>query len=912
MPAPASDAIASDVGHGALGLRYGLRPFRDLLSETVGQRHLWVEMRPKTLVSAWTSDGGGLYHATGGVAETFDGLTLPVVGVRTLTETLVRYEAGRVLVAGTYSWSESTHALYVYLTAGASPASTTVVAELGVHVGSHGVVHPILGPDRLTNGTLEAWTGTVPDGWSHSETAGVTLDKTMSDPLQGEYAACLTFTAAVGPAGADLYQDFTTLVAGQVYRISGAYRSSQPNLFAHLAVWDTAAAFLSSDGRTMSGIYAMSDSSAVEWRRFAFDFVCPSWATVRVQVTARTPAGTQSGTVDFDDVKLQHVQRYAYHEPLLSADSVPTIEAARADAFWGEMSSALGSLSPLNGGGRLEPLIAAYDWLGADAIVRVGGRFQLGGNETLIEDCPIIATGKLGAPTVTDSGVTFDLEDDRKVLALTLPLQRYQDLGAIGIIAADLGRYRPLLWGQKENIRAVRVSKAGPGANLGLGIYEVFSTADAATYTQPTTGLVELHSYVDETAATEQNPLRRKVLVGPSGYDPPTGWFSLQEDVRIIEVVAGENDFLDFSIGGTPYAAVVAPGLYWWAASELGTTIRTSLNAVAGAGTFVTLPSYDLSAGGKVTIAKAAGTFAVLTGTGANKDRSLWPELGFTSSADVAAAASQTSDTGMFVDCDTQHILRLTSEGFVDDVSGTYTGTGYLNVALAPDIAHFILRVLLKVPAASIDTASFVAARATSPRTCSLYVGTSRTVAELFAQLETTGDMDIALEGGVWYCRPRDTSTPTGTPSLVDADFLSFESYYDPDDLYQTVTLAYDESADGDSWRAGQEVWPAVGLRHGRANERTFETCLRDEAEATTSPSSRLQEITVQAWTKRRRFRFSTKGKALQVPVGGKLLLTRTKGLDTTGALSGLLVRVLSKRDDWARWVSDVEAIEVI
>jgi hypothetical protein len=187
--------------------------------------------------------------------------------------------------------------------------------------------------------------------------------------------------------------------------------------------------------------------------------------------------------------------------------------------------------------------------------------------------------------------------------------------------------------------------------------------------------------------------------------------------------------------------------------------------------------------------------------------------------------------------------------------------------------------------------------------------------------------MDLVLRGGIWYCLTRDTTTPAGTPDLVDADFLSFESRYSPDDLFGTVTLTYNEAPDGGDpinvsranigYRSGSrtemgEVTDAtVALRHGRPDQRTFATCLRDAADATTNPA-RLQEIAAQASTKRRRFSFSTKGKALHVPVGGKLLLTRTRGLDATGALSQVLVRVLSKRDDWARWVSDVEAIEVV
>ena len=102
MPVPASDAIASDIGHGELGVRYGLRPFRDLLSETVGQRHLWVELRPKKLLATWTSEGSGIYSKA--VAETFDGVTLDVVGVQTLTETLARVETTSP-VAGKFYYS---------------------------------------------------------------------------------------------------------------------------------------------------------------------------------------------------------------------------------------------------------------------------------------------------------------------------------------------------------------------------------------------------------------------------------------------------------------------------------------------------------------------------------------------------------------------------------------------------------------------------------------------------------------------------------------------------------------------------------------------------------------------------------------------------------------------------------------
>ena len=949
MPVPASDAIASDVGHGALGIRYGLRPFRDLLGETVGQRHLWVELRPKKVLpsNGWTLSGSMYYQAVG---ATIDGVPAAVVGVRTLTETLAHGRPETTLAAGQWavtvpggSWAS--HNVWVRLTGDANPASTIVVVELAVSVGSHGVVQPILGQDMLANGDFEAWTGTALDGWTLvNSDANIAEAKTTSDPLRGSYAARFTGTAAT--AWEAWYQD-VDVIAGLTYRLSGAYRHSNAELVPELTIHHVSdSVFMQLNGRDATLAPATILGERVEtpdWRRFIFDFQVPApWTTVRVTFYAAVKSGTQTGTIDLDDFRFQNIQRYAYHEPLLSAESLPTIEAARSDSFWGEMSSALGSLSLLNGGGRLEPLIAAYDWLGADAIVRVGGRFQLGGNETLIEDCPIIATGKLGAPVVTDSLVTFDMEDDRKLLQRTLPLNTYNDLGPMVAQAqVDKGRSRPLLFGTKTAMRPVRTDKrgSGDGDRLGLGIYEIADMTDAYSGAGSKLGIVTgVVSYIDETAATKRDSQRGKTFGNPSGLDDTTGLFSVNEDIRIIEVVAGKNDYLDISMAGVPYAAVITPRLYWWADAFLGNEIRDALNAAVPGSPFLS-PAYSLDTGGKVTVSSSSA-FAILTGTGANRSRSLWPALGFTSSADVGAATDQTSDTGMFVDCDSQHILRWNGKGFKDDVSGTYTGSASAAIEKAPDIARFLLRVILGVPASAIDVPSFVAARAVATRPCSLYIGAQRTVGDIFAELETSGNMDLVLIGGVWYCWPRDATTPAGTVSLVDADFLSFESFYVAEDLYGKVKLAYNESADGSDvvgtgggprrrisagpGRSGSTtshegpVWTgvvtnaSVALRHDRPDQQTFGTCLRDTADATTGSPNRLTEIATQASTKRRRFRFSTKGKALQVPVNGKLLLTRAKGLDTTGALSQLLVRVLSKRDDWARWVSDVEAIEVV
>jgi hypothetical protein len=323
---------------------------------------------------------------------------------------------------------------------------------------------------------------------------------------------------------------------------------------------------------------------------------------------------------------------------------------------------------------------------------------------------------------------------------------------------------------------------------------------------------------------------------------------------------------------------------------------------------------------------ETAGTLNLRCATGADVQMGIWDVLGFDAAADKTGALTYNADA-VFTSQAFDQTIRCDAIGFKDDGSGTYTGTPSAAIEKAPDIALHILRVFLKVPLSAIDLPSFVAARAVATRPCSLYIGAPRTVGDIFEELETTGDMDLVLKGGIWYCLTRDATVPAGTPELEDADYLSFESGYSPEDLFGTVTLTYDESPDGGDpvadtslafynlsgrTKMGEATDSTVALRHGRPDGKRFRTCLRDAADATTAPSSRLQEIAAEASTKRRRFRLTTKGKALQAAVGGKLVLNRTRGLDTTGALVDLLVRILRKRDGWARWVSEIEGVEIV
>lgn len=550
---------------------------------------------------------------------------------------------------------------------------------------------------------------------------------------------------------------------------------------------------------------------------------------------------------------------------------------------------------------------------------------------------------RLGAPTVRDGGATFDVQDDRQILQTFLPLRTYNNnSGTDAYTEPDRGRSRPMLYGFKGGMRPVQVAIDYPyGGPRPMGVYEIVDTTDTPNgiYSPVDPGDMVAYWYLSDEAALGRREAER-VKLDDVVYTSAFTWtlsparLSILRDMRPL-IITEENNKLQFDIGAAPpyLTAVITQGVYGISDDAVGGSvvglvkaITDAMNTAAGTADIVCA---FIDSTQKVRISKAAGTLRLRCATGAAAQSGIWALLGFDASTDKTAGSPYNADQ-VFTSNAYQQVVRLDCNGYRDDLSGTYTGTTNAVIQKAPDIAHHILRVFLKQPTSAINVASFVAARSTTwgAKPCSLYIGSPRTVADIFSELETTGNFDLVLSGGIWSCIPRDTSVPAGTPELVDADYLSFESYYNPEDLYGTVTLTYDESPDGgdpvvprrDPWggtagrtKKGETIDATVALRHGRSEQKTFKTCLRDEANATNPlAGSRLEAIATQAQTKRRRFRFSTKGKALLTPVGGKLKLTRTKGLDTTGALSGLLVRVISKRDDWARWISDVEAIEVI
>jgi len=949
VPVPASDAIASDVGHGALGLRDNLRPLQELLAETSGQRHVWVELRLAKLVIGWVFAGSGTYIASMALAS-WDGAAREVIGVKTAAETLTRVETlaaclaqdGTFYVAidapltiwdgGLTTWDSGATTwdqpplLYVHLTNGANAAATDVVAQFGLFVGTHGVWQPMLGQDKLVDGSLEAWTSAT-DLTSWTEAAvgagGGAVNRDGIVVRQGTYS-CRIDGSLNAAGGRAIVQGSMAGLGGAYYRASGYYRTDASNpagVAAALRV-GISGAYLLPDGvgTTAATTGVALASTAGEWRRFAFDFRCPS-DTAALELAAlayNSTGGALSGTVRFDALRLQRIYRFEFAEPLLTLDGVPTLDAGRQDVFYGPVGVSLGQLAIANGGGRFEPLLALFDWTNQEAIVRLGGRFPNGGNEVLFDDCAVHSAGLMAEPAVSDSRVSVQLEDARQRLRPSLPTRYYTQAEFAELADRDKGRVRPIILGQLLGLRPARIGLTADG-------FGVFELADCTGSPQGIPGAgsgagadIKVRFYLTEEHAA--NPIvgrRLTIFVDDSPpyatWDIATGRFTLVKDLGP-RGITNKNDTLDFNIGG---GALLSGGGHLEEPTIYGVEFlcilwASGMNAAAGSADITITYNQTTHL---VTIAKGAGTLNLLCASGANKHRSIFPMFGFTQ-ADRTGALSYTGDSPAFVDAD-DLIVRAELKGLLDDASGTYTGTANALIEKAPDVVVYLLHRHLGVSLASIDLASFSGARATHPEPLAVYLGalsggsggSSVSAFEVVEKIENGAGADISLEGDLWRWRTRDASVPPDVVDLFDYDLLSWEpAGYKAEDYYSVVRVAYGQDPTSGAEAVTQQTRSEVDVRFGRPNERTFPTFLSSSSDA----EARLAELSAEAATKRARYLFRAKGKLLLTPVGRKVRVTRSKGLHATGALSGLLLRILRKRDDVGAWASDVEAIEVV
>jgi hypothetical protein len=911
---------ASEIGHGQLGLRSGLRTFDVLTRESDCQKHAFVELRGAKLIAFWDVHSGSVYKSSFAVDEVFRGRRLDVVQVRLSNETLTRVEAIADVVAGTFFFDPQAGAaslLYVRLGDSSDPGDQPVFAIFGFYVGTVGVVQPTLGPDKLTDGGLNVWSSpTALTNWTTTSSlaTGASLNKDATIVAEGAFAARLEgFFDPGGRLRIDNDANAPATIAGAEYLVSGWYRTEHanaPGITARLGLKGTGASeFLAEDGRSVvaTAQQMLLVNTNDEWQRFAFYAIAPSTTlAMRLYVRCDAAAGGGFGRVWFDGIKLQRVYRHEYHEPRLDIESLPTVDEGRLGIFFDRWAIGHGALRILNGEGWAEELFGAYEWTSRELFVSLGGRFAGGGNEILAGGMKV-KRWLIRRVTVRDGEALLDLDDQRSIFNELLPNKTLDPDEFTNMAVVDEGRPRALIFSSDmQHIRPARVDKDG---TTGYGIYELLDPTYAGFL------FLTLQSYVDEQSAAKEDPAA-KVDLTIDSVDFSAGSFEILEDVKPRVVVTGENNLLDFDEGGGALLAVVAAGRYPATGAnitDLVEAVKTALDAAGGTYTV----TYSNSTH-KITVTQTAPatTFNIrLTSAAANRDRSLWPMLGFTGNTDRTGALAYTADDPIFLDVDSDHVVRCSTQGYVDGAGGDYTGTPLSPIVLPGDILNFILQRVFNVPAADIDLASVVAVRSGADE-LSMYLGVIGDEVHEFGQIvewvENSNGIEMLHDGERFFFRKRDNSIPANILDLYDRDFLSFEGWVEDDDLACIVRVEGDQDPSTGQMRSGTvsethsnptlaALCGAAKLRLGRDKSKSFRTYLPGGV-------AYIDELIVNSTTPRYRFRFAAKGSAMNLIIGDKVRLNRTTMLGGPQVVA----RIIRKRDNWSTWVSEVEAAEVL
>lgn len=931
------DPIASEVGHGAPGLRDGLRPFDELVQESASQKHVFVSMQAGKLAFGWTSSSGAYYAS---LAATWGGVARDVVGVRTASAALSRVEtlAACRTTNDSFWWDDANGLLYVRLGAGTDPTGSDVLAMFSFTFGSHAVAHPSLGPEKLVDGGLEQWSSSSdPTKWS--EGSGVARVDGFDGA--GSYAAKMSGSLN-GGAGAGVFQGYGSVqavsdfVTGQTYRFAGWYRTSPSNpagIVAAVRVMTKDGYTVAVDGRTLvpTAPVALANTNG-ERRRFAFDFVVPDATAGQAQVYVLAWNSTGGAlTIDgvwFDGLSLRRIYRWEQYEPRISAESLPELDEKHTDAFFGPVARGAGTLALLNGDGLFEQLLGGLDWLHREFTVRIGGRFVSGGNEVLLEDCYPRLVGLVTAqPRVSDMVASLSYEDITAKLAALLPPNVYGLESHPNLRVSDNGRRKPLIFGAVANVAPVCVD-----TTTTYGAWSLADMSNAPGLLHDTVGVPidtrqpTVYSYVDEDAAEKRDATRR---VGFSAGDEgvhanlnkTTGVLTFSKCPRAIEITP-ENNCFDALVNGVAIVAVVAPGVYRIGHGNVNPDMSGDFGlldalchalyaANGNAGSWSA--SFDEGTK-KVTISQFGGTFSILVATGAHRERGIYRVLGYTSTTDRTGSTSYLAESVMWDQA--QHlgalVLRVNCNGYLDDGAGTYTGSANGLIRLAPDVARCLLVRWFGVDTARIDAASFVAGRLSTPQVLGLYLGApgedvldGRLVLERIAN---SVGADVVFEREQFHWRPRESHRLGVTAELQERDYLSFESYLEAGDVFDLVRVGYLQDPASAAWTSVQQTSSRARLRYGRQEQRTFPTCLTTQADA----QGRLSAFAREATAGRRRFSAAVKGALMTLPLGSRLLLTRAKGLDPSGTLSQLLVRLVGRRDNLATWESVVDLVEVV
>lgn len=924
------------VGYGVLGLRDGLRAFAEFMEGSASEKNVLVEMTPRQeVVEGWSVYSGScyetplyrLYHRYGEPVSALTNDTLrDVVAVRSgLDAGLVRAESLALCVStpGTYFYDpeasftqaarwddgvtfwddgvtlwDQVPKLYVHLTDNSSPSSTTVAASYGYFFSMRGVVHPRLGPDKLTDGGVEVWTSSSNLTSFTEVTSGVgwAVRQVTSSPIKGASSAAFDYGTVSGQATA--YQDSVPAVAGKLYRVAGSY--STPAGHASVAVVRVSDAGGSNnavlaDGRNYQNATFLSLAPTHgETRRFVLDFVAKS-ASLRLEFGANTGSGpAAAGSVVFDDVSLRRIYRFNYYEPRISSSAIPAYDAGVNDLLFGGQRIGVGGVKVINGDGRMEADLGELVWKGSECLVLYGGTFADGQRMT-IDDYQRSFVGSVTDTEESDAEFSFSLQDVKAFYNLTIPADTYTATSHPNAAPATQGQLRPILFGVMGRIRPYRVDRVGE-----YGVYEV---ADTSKSPAGLFGVSSVLAYDDDGAANSDDATLRSVLTEGTDYslNLTLGTVTILRDVGPY-IVTDSNNKLNFHVGAAELTATLVEGVY--SAADLAAQIQLQMRAAVGGADTTCSCAYSETTH-LWTIAKSSGTLVLKIADGTNKEIAPWGLIGFKKGANRTGSLSYVGEEVTFTDVDVDHVIQVDPNGYKDDGAGSCTGTPGALVQLGPDITRFVMRYLLKKSTSIIDLASFAAARATASQQLGIYLKEKTRVRELFDKLEFSTLATISVDGDGMLFYDVFSVSPAVVADVQERDILGFKTGSKIVDVFKGVQVRWNQNQATGDWNAASDTDESVAILYDRSDVKTVDTYCKLLNDATRNAIAIRQLL----GGGKRRAVVSVRGKLLRARLGQVVTITRARSVAPT--LAATQFRILKVRHVFTTGTSDVELLEV-
>jgi hypothetical protein len=309
------------------------------------------------------------------------------------------------------------------------------------------------------------------------------------------------------------------------------------------------------------------------------------------------------------------------------------------------------------------------------------------------------------------------------------------------------------------------------------------------------------------------------------------------------------------------------------------------------------------------------GALNLLWQTGLNAHVSIGPTLGYRGDADDVGATFYAGDDALFTSADESELLRVDADGFVDDASGTYTGTPAALIVKGADMMRHTWRAFLGQP--EVDLASFVAMRTVTPLssvTLSAYLGALAAINEgqsglvmagtFFATIANSNAAQFQFDGaGTLYYNPRIDTAPSSAPTIPETHYLSFEGYFGQDETYGTVRLNHSQDPTTGLPQGAEATRVRTVKGNRRTQRRTFNTYLTNDTDA----QALLPFFVAQSRAPLRHMPVAIMGRAMRLKLGDMFKLNRTRGLRGVGetTLVGSEFRAKSKKT-WTNHMCEV------